>query len=299
MEYLQLFSHTFIHYLQELWVSLALGFFLSGIFYEFVPVGIVEKHLGTRSLSGILWSSFIGTLLPLCCFGSLPVAVAMRRKGAQLGPVLAFLVTTPATTISALFVTARLLGIPFTIYIFFAVIFMGLILGLIGNYLTVPLKVEKKEAAESLKGLLKDTPQKTFKAKMEGALRYGFITLPKEIGFEIILGIAVASFVVIFDPVQAFIQKYLLGLTGYLALILSGLVTYVCCTASVPLADALVKSGMTQGHAMTFLLVGPLTSYGTIFVMYREFGGRVLAVYLFLISLLSFLLGILYNTLPT
>src|SRR6185295_5872718 len=107
MELFQLFFSTFLQYLQELWFSIALGFLLSGIVSEFIPTPAVETYLGEKKLSGIFISSLIGTFLPVCCFGSLPIAMTLRRKGAQLGPVLAFLVATPATSISALLVTWR------------------------------------------------------------------------------------------------------------------------------------------------------------------------------------------------
>ena len=299
MEYYQLLLSTFLGYLNELWFSLALGFLLSGLFYEFVPTSMVEAHLGDKNLRGILISALIGTLLPVCCFGSLPIAMTMRRKGAQLGPVLAFLVATPVTSISALVVTWRLLGVNFVVYIFFAVIVMSIIVGIVGNFLRVSVKNTDTMIPAGLGKNCCDEPShaKNFSEKISGALRYAFITLPREIGAELVLAVAFASFIITFDPIQTFIHKYLQGMTGYLAIILSGLVTYVCCTASVPLADALIKSGLTPGHAMTFLLVGPITSYGTILIMLQEFGGKVLAVYLILISFLSFLLGILYNNL--
>ena len=299
MEYLQAFLSTFLYYLRELWFSVALGFFLSGIFYEFIPTAAVEAHLGDRNLKGICLSSLIGTLLPVCCFGSLPIAMTMRRKGAQLGPVLAFLVATPATSIPALIVTWRLLGISFAVYIFFAVIIMSVIVGIIGNglHILVKIKTEDSMCAHEATKMQSEIRPRNIVDKLIAALRYAFITLPREIGIELLLGVALASFIVIFDPLQQFIHKYFLGMMGYLFIIVSGLATYVCSTASVPLADALLKSGMTPGHAMTYLLVGPITSYGTIFIMWKEFGGRILAVYLLAISFLSFLLGIMYNTL--
>ena len=297
---MQLFFDTFIDYVHELWFSVLLGFFLSGIFYEFIPAAAVERHLGNKRLSGILISSFIGTLLPVCCFGSLPIAMTMRKKGAQLGPVLAFLVATPATSVSALMVTWSLLGLKFAVYIFFAVIVMAVIVGMIGNHLSIPVKVkEETHSCCETAGPGEAHRSKSLLDKAGSALRYAFITLPGEIGLELILGVALASFIVVFDPLQMFIHKYLLGMAGYVFIIVSGLVTYVCSTASVPLADALLKSGLTPGHAMTYLLIGPITSYGTIFIMWKEFGGRVLASYLILISFLSFLLGILYNMLQT
>ena len=127
-------------YVVELVPYLALGFFLSGVINEFVPAGWVEKHLGGKGIKPLLYSTIVGTALPICCIGSLPVAVSLHRKGARLGPVLAFLVATPATSVSALLVAYALLGIKFTVYIFFAVIVMGLLIGLIGNLLRVTPK---------------------------------------------------------------------------------------------------------------------------------------------------------------
>ena len=68
---------------------LAVGFILSGLIHEFLPSEWVERHLAGRGVKPVLYSTLIGTILPICCFGSLPVAVSLHRKGARLGPVLA------------------------------------------------------------------------------------------------------------------------------------------------------------------------------------------------------------------
>ena len=124
---------VFKHYLIEVLPFLAIGFFLSGLIHEFVPTGLVERHLGGRGIKPLLYSTLAGTILPICCFGSLPIAMSLHQKGARLGSVLAFLVATPATSISALLVCYALLGIEFAVFIFFAVILMGLVMGAIGN----------------------------------------------------------------------------------------------------------------------------------------------------------------------
>ncbi len=140
------FFIVFKDYLIEVLPFLAIGFFLSGLIHKFVPTEWVERHLGGRGIKPLLYSTLAGTALPICCFGSLPVAVSLHQKGARLGPVLAFLVTTPATSISALLVCYALLGIKFTVFIFFAVILMGLVMGAIGNL----IKVEPKGLANPL-----------------------------------------------------------------------------------------------------------------------------------------------------
>lgn len=66
---------------------------------------------------------------------------------------------------------------------------------------------------------------------------------------------------------------------------------YVCSTASVPLVHALVSQGMNIGAGMLLLLVGPITSWGTILVLRKEFGGKTLLTYLVVVSIMASALG--------
>ncbi|MCK5181423.1 MAG: permease, partial [Dehalococcoidia bacterium] len=146
VQYFIVFKDYFIDVLP----FLAIGFLLSGLIHEFVPSKWVERHLGEGGIKPILYSTLVGTILPICCLGSLPVAVSLRQKGARLGPVLAFLVATPATSITALLVTYSLLGLNFTIFIFFAVIAMGLVMGLVGNTVAGKAKVLVPPAQQAI-----------------------------------------------------------------------------------------------------------------------------------------------------
>lgn len=296
MDFFEKFILTFLAYAQELWWPVLLGFFLSGIVYVFIPQKIIQEHLGSGGLKPILLSSLIGTTLPVCCFGVLPIVVTLKQKGARLGPMLAFLVTTPATSISALAVCWKLLGPLFTVYIFVAVIAIGVVIGLIGNLL--PYKSSNALVAEE-KCCSTATPsaaaQRNFGQKISSVLTHTFIVLPKEIGGELLLGVALASFLVIFDPLQNFIRQYLTGALGYVAILISGPLTYTCSTASVPLADALLKSGMQWGQVMTYLIEGPITSYSSILVLNKEFGWKILVVYLLSVALLSLAAGLAFE----
>lgn len=294
------FVAVYFLYIQELWVSLAVGFLISGLFFEFIPAKIVEKYLGGRGLKPILISSFIGAALPICCFGTLPVVITMLKRGVRLGPAFAFLVTTPATSVSALIICWKLMGFVFTAYIFGGVIIMGIVMGLIGNALRLRSGEVRTfgDDGNVRTGDLQQPPKK-FTVKIKNVLRYAFITLPLEIGLELILGIAIASLIVSLGPLQQFIRGYLAGIWGYVFSLLAGLATYVCSTASVPMADAFLKSGMSPGAAMVYLIAGPVTSYGTILVLKKEFGLRILFLYLGLISALSLLLGFGYEMVVT
>jgi len=279
----------------------------------------------------ILYSSVIGTILPICCFGSLPVAVSLHRKGARLGPVLAFLVATPATSITALLVSYGLLGFKFTVFIFFAVIAMGLVVGLAGNLVTVKPKVPAPEVQQTLDPVcgmtvevgkaatteyngetyyfccchcqqaFENSPEDYLGASRQVAhrvkhvFRYAFVDMVKEIGLELLLGLAVAALVAAVAPVGEFVGAHLSGGLGYLFSLDFGLIMYICSTASIPLVDAFVSQGMNIGAGMVLLLVGPITAWGAMLVLRKEFDGRILAIYLTVVCVMSLALGFCFS----
>jgi len=294
------FGHIFIHYLGEILPALAIGFFISGLVHELIPEDIVLKYLGSGGIKPILASTLIGTLLPVCCWGSLPIAVSFYKKGAKLGPVLAFLVATPATSISALLVSYSVLGARFTAYIFFAVIAMGVLMGLVGN----KIKHTPRNPGEPVKCAHCETDpaharhhkKKTFTQKFISALKYAYIELPKEIGVELLIGIILAAFVATFIPLGRLIKAFLSGWFGYVFAVIFGILMYICSTATVPLVDSLMKQGMNSGAGMTLLLIGPVTSYGTLLVLRKEYGVKVLSIFLGVLIAASLLLGVGFQT---
>jgi uncharacterized membrane protein YraQ (UPF0718 family) len=335
------FFIVFKGYLIEVLPFLMIGFLLSGLIHEFVPAKLVEKHLGGKGLKPIIYSTLAGTLLPVCCIGSLPIALSLHQKGARLGPVLAFLVATPATSITALLVCYGLLGLKFTLFIFFAVILMGLIMGIVGNLikfappksLANPACCQEKELAvdpicgmsvDMNKGLetgyqgeyyyfcsahcravfeenpekfvdtKKYTNAKGIKERIRSVFKYAFMDMAKKIGLEIFLGLVLAALVSTIAPVGEFVGNHFSGGLGYLFSLIFGLVMYICSTASVPLVHAFVSQGMNVGAGMVLLIAGPVTSWGSILVLRKSFGGKTLILYLTIISILALSFGYIF-----
>ncbi len=289
------FGYIFVHYLREILPALAIGFFVSGLVHELIPEDIILKYLGSGGIRPILASTLIGTLLPVCCWGSLPIAVSFYKKGAKLGPILAFLVATPATSASALLVSYSVLGAGFTAYIFFAVIMMGVVMGLVGNM----IGHAPRSPGQSVKCLHCETDpahahqhkKKTHLRKVISALKYAYIELPKEIGVELLIGIILAAFVATFIPLGRLIKVFLGGWFGYVFAVIFGILMYICSTATAPLVDSLMRQGMNSGAGMTLLLIGPVTSYGTLLVLRKEYGVKVLSIFLGVLIAESLLLG--------
>lgn len=289
------FIGVLIHYVVEILPALIIGFLISGVVHEFIPTRWVEQYLGCKGILPIALATIIGTILPVCCWGSLPIAVSFYKKGSRLGPVLAFLVATPATSVTALFVAYRLMGLGFTVYIFFSVILMGLVIGLAGNIFTYKSKELKKETCPHCKEDVEKCVHKAkLRGRMKGILKFAFIDMPKEIGFELLLGLLLAAVVASFMPLGRFINSYLYGFWAYPFSLIFGLIMYFCSTASVPLVHSLIGTGMNIGAALVLLLVGPITSYGTILVLRKEFGIKILVYYLLSICFLATGLGYLF-----
>ena len=326
------FLYIFREYFLEVFPFLAIGFFLSGLIHEFLPSGWVERHLGGRGIIPIVKASLVGTLLPICCFGSLPVAVSLYKKGAGLGPIFAFLVATPATSVSALLVTYGLLGGKFTVYIFIAVIVMGLIMGIIGNRLKVILggsSPQEIQARDPVCGMNVDCSmetrsvykgvtyyfccagcQKSFERepedylaaegtnigrRMKHVLKHAFVDMVKDLGPELLLGLGLAALVASITPIGRLVGQYLIGGFSYLFSAVFGILVYICSTASVPLTDAFLSQGMNIGAGMTLLLIGPVTSWGTILVLRKKFGGKILLIYLSVLTVLALIFGYVYS----
>ncbi len=282
------------HYLIEILSALAIGFFISGLIHEFIPTNWVEKNLGKKGFTSIFYATLAGTLLPICCWGALPVAVSFHKKGSRLGPTLAFLVATPATSVSALLVTYKLLGLEFTIFIFFAVIIMGLLIGSLGNRLSFKASKSPDEVCPHCEEKTPHTHKRSFLVRIKAVFKFAFWDMLREIGLEMLLGILLAAIVATFAPLGMWIKQNLYGFFGYIFAIVFGLVMYICSTATVPLVDAFIKQGMNIGAGMTLLLIGPITSYGTILVLKKEFGIKILLFYLSFITISSLLLGYLF-----
>ncbi|MEE8359672.1 MAG: permease [Candidatus Omnitrophota bacterium] len=295
------FFSVFKTYSIEMLPALAIGLLISGVIHEFIPDDWVEKYMSKKGLMPIFFATIIGTIVPVCCWGSLPIAVSFHKKGASLGPIFAFLAATPATSVNALIVSWRFMGLKFTAYIFFAVILIGMAVGIIGNFIRIKpgkkpsgaIKAQGEKGGDCHSCCKEKTPQK----RVRSVLKYAFFDMPKEIGLEILAGIGLAALVSTIAPIGAWIKSYLTRGYGYLFSLVFGLIVYMCATMSVPLVHAFMKQGLNAGSGMSLLILGPIVSYGTILVLKKEFGFRALSVFLVSVSGLCLLAGYLYSLL--
>jgi len=271
---------------------LLFGFLMAGILSVFISPETVERHLGRKGFLSILKSTLFGVPLPLCSCGVIPVSASLRRHGASRGATTAFLLSTPQTGVDSIFVTFSLLG-PF-----FAVFrpIIAFLTGLVGG--TVIDLVEKDGSASPA-----HAPGCTDAccAADAGASRlarvfgYGFGTLARDIAKPLLLGILLAGLISAVVPPNMFAGLFGGGIAPMVMMMIIAIPLYVCATASVPLAAALMAAGFSPGAAFVFLMTGPATNAATIATIWKVLGRRTAVVYLTTVAGVALVSGLLLD----
>lgn len=88
------------------------AFFIAGVISVFVSQGSVLKYFGANAKKWLAYTvaSVSGTILAVCSCTILPLFTSIYKRGAGLGPAIAFLYSGPAINILAIILTARILG---------------------------------------------------------------------------------------------------------------------------------------------------------------------------------------------
>ncbi len=88
------------------------AFFIAGVISVFISQEAIIKYLGAEAKKWVSYSmaSVSGTILAVCSCTVLPLFAGIYKRGAGLGPAVAFLYSGPAINILAIILTARILG---------------------------------------------------------------------------------------------------------------------------------------------------------------------------------------------
>jgi len=273
---------------------LLLGFLIAGVLSVCIPRTWVERHLGRPGVGPVCTASALGVPLPLCSCSVIPVAASIRRHGASRAATTAFLISTPQTGVDSIAVTYALLGPVF------AVVrpLVALVTGMVGGVL-VRIFGEKDDAAQDTSPgakRLECTAACCHGRQEHGvvyrALSYGLVTLPRDVGPALLLGVLVAGALTALVPQGELVAYVGGGLASILIMMLVGVPIYVCATASVPLAAGFMHLGASPGAALAFLIAGPATNAATLATLWRVLGRRTMVVYGLTIAMSAILGGL-------
>ncbi|MEL6345075.1 MAG: permease [Myxococcota bacterium] len=265
------------------WLLLGAG--VAGLLHGILPDNFIQRHLSGR---GGVWKAVLfGVPLPLCSCGVIPAGIGLKKDGASDGASIGFLTATPQTGVDSIMVSAGMLGWPFALAKVGAAVVTGVVSGTITDALR-PGTASTVQVAGSGSGA-----RPTWAEMVAHAL-----DLIREIWRWLAFGVLLSAALTVLLPADAFVGLTQMGIgIAFAAALLFSLPLYVCATASVPIAAALVASGMPMGAAMVFLMAGPATNVATLGAVYRTFGARTLGVYLTTIIAGSAAFGLGYEAL--
>lgn len=279
--------------LTEMAPYLIFGFLAAGVLSVLLSPTMIERHLGGSGFAPILKASLFGVPLPLCSCSVIPVATSLRRHGSSKAATTSFLLSTPQTGVDSILVTYSLLGPVFAVFRPLAAFIIGLIGGeairIAGGESTPNEEAEGRKCACEC-GTRENQPPAIVRI-----LRHGFITLPRDIGKSLMIGLIIAGGIGAIVPPSFFAEHIGTGFGAMVVMMLLGVPIYVCATASIPIAAAMMAKGATPGAALVFLMTGPATNAATIGAIWRIMGRRETLIYLATVVITALACGVLLD----
>jgi uncharacterized membrane protein YraQ (UPF0718 family)/copper chaperone CopZ len=278
------YAHNVWIVLTELAPWLLLGAAIAGLLHGLLPRGFVHRQLSGRA--GVLKAVALGVPLPLCSCGVIPAGLGLKEDGASDGAAIGFVTATPQTGVDSILVSASFLGWPFALWKVLA----ALVTGVASGWLT--------DAVSQTGGLAKAPVAGAQGRPGPRQMLDHAIEMVQMIWGWLLFGVLVSAALTTWLPTDLFA-----GLSGagtaaaFAGVLLFSVPLYVCATASVPIAAALVGAGMPTGAAMVFLMAGPATNVATLGAVKRVFGLRTVAVYLGTLVVGSVGFGLAYEEL--
>ncbi len=137
-------------------------------------------------------------------------------------------------------------------------------------------------------------PKKSFAQKVASIFTYGFGDFLDEIAVNFVVGIVIAALITTLVPTE-WVTYISNPFVQMLIMLIVGIPMYVCSTASIPIAVALVLKGLSPGAAFVFLFAGPVTNIASLTMLTKNLGKKVMLVYLGSVAVCSIAFGYLLD----
>lgn len=123
------------------------AFFIAGVIAVFVSQGSVLKYFGANAKKWLSYTvaAISGGILAVCSCTILPLFTSIYKRGAGLGPAIAFLYSGPAISILSIILTARILGLEMGIARTVGAISFAVVIGLLMSFIFRKEEKAKKE----------------------------------------------------------------------------------------------------------------------------------------------------------
>ncbi|MEL7253469.1 MAG: permease [Pseudomonadota bacterium] len=251
---------------------------------------LLAKAFEGQQVKMIFMAALLGGLSPFCSCEVIPFIAAMLALGAPLAAVMAFWLASPLMDPAMFLITSGNLGWEFAIGKTVAAVGLGLF----GGFVTLmaartaifvdPLR-EKPQVGGccGVKKPFEGKPVWAFWQEAERREVFGATTLENAVFLLKWLALAYVIEALMLAYIPAELIATVLGGDGVGTIILGALVgapAYLNGYAAVPLVDALLAQGMSNGAAMSFMIAGGVSSIPAAIAVWALVKPRVFGAYL-------------------
>jgi uncharacterized membrane protein YraQ (UPF0718 family) len=310
--------------------------FIAGAIAAFVSQAAVLKYFGAKAKKVVSYSiaSVSGAILAVCSCTVLPLFAGIFKRGAGLGPAIAFLFSGPAINVLAIVYSAKLLGWDIGIARIIGAIVFSVVIGLIMAFI---YRKDKATTDVDVFSNLEINPdaksirqQVAFIGTLIGILVFAasqnwivmgvfFIILAvilwrwfkkdeivqwlkETLHFTrliipwLLLGVFIAGILTYLIP-QSIIVDYVGGntISGNFLASIFGALMYFATLTEVPVIRAFMDLGMGKGPALALLLAGPSLSLPSMITLSRIMGIKKTLTYICLVVIMSTITGLVFG----
>ena len=312
------------------------AFFIAGAIAVFISQAAVLKYFGPQAKKLLSYSvaSVSGTILAVCSCTVLPLFGGIYKRGAGIGPAVAFLYSGPAINVLAIVYTARILGFDLGLARAIGAVIFAAGIGLI--MATIYRKEESLKDSTAFDSLMADPESKkwwqqiTFFTVLVGILVFAasknwIVTGVLLVALAFILwrwftrtelgiwmketlrfvrlivpwllgGVFVAGIITTFVPQEA-VANWVGGnslLANFIASFLGALMYFATLT-EVPIVSAFMDLGMGKGPTLALLLAGPALSLPNMLVIRSIMGTKKTLTYIALVVIFATITGYIFG----
>ena len=310
--------------------------FIAGAIAAFVSQAAILKYFGPQTKKVLSYSvaSVSGAVLAVCSCTVLPLFAGIYKKGAGLGPAIAFLFSGPAINVLAIVYSARLLGYDIGIARAVGAIAFSVIVGLI---MALIYRREKSQADAYAFAMLAADPagksvwqQILFIGSLVGVLVFAasknwivlgiflvavavilwrwftkgeiVLWLNETLHFTrliipwLLLGVFIAGILTVVIPSN--VVATWVGGNSILANLIasfSGALMYFATLTEVPIVKAFMELGMGKGPALSLLLAGPSLSLPAMFTITKIMGFKKTITYVAVVVVMATITGYIFG----
>ena len=316
------------------------AFFIAGAIAVFISQTSVLKYFGPQAKKVLSYgvASVSGTILAVCSCTILPLFGGIYKRGAGLGPAIAFLYSGPAINVLAIVYSARLLGYDIGAARAIGAIIFSVGIGLIMAF--IYRKEQSQKDASAFAALAADPESKKlwqqviFFGAMVGILVSAssknwiatgvlfailivilwrwftkgelVLWMKETLHFVrlvlpwLLVGVFVAGILKVAIP-ESVVTQYVGGnslLANFIASFLGALMYFATLT-EVPIIRAFMDLGMGKGPALSLLLAGPALSLPAMLVLRSIIGTKKMLTYVSLVVVMATFTGYIFGLVVT